>query len=94
MDCETFTLRKNILEEFLKERVKLITPKITFDQNIITDSEIMDYVEGICFITNAKYPYNLNIDVKEVYKLIKPFIYYLFSVTYKKKFLYGKPLFT
>ena len=61
----------------------------------------MDYTEGLSFKTCVKFDANddlniddLNIDIKEVYKLIKPFIYYLFSVTYKKKFLQGKPLFT
>ena len=92
MDPETFTLRKKFLEEFLKERVKLINNKITISQDGSVDFSLMDYTEVLYFKTRAEFD-DLNIDIKEVYKLIKPFIYYLFSVTCKKKFLQGKPFF-
>ena len=101
MDPETFTLRKKFLEEFLKETVKLINTNITISQNDFIDFNVMDYVDTLTFRTsiilnNFRFRNNdhLNIHVKEIYKLIKPFIYYLFSVTYKKKFLRGKPLLT
>ena len=101
MDHETFTLRKKFLEEFLKERVKLINTNIDISQSSFIDFNVMDYVDNLsfktCVIFNTYRLLNnnhLNIDVKEVYKLIKPFIYYLFSVTYKEKFLQGKLLLT
>ena len=94
MDPETFTTRKNFLEEFFKKRVKLTNTKITISQDGFIDFDYMDYTDLLFFKTCAEL-YNiddLNIDIKEVYKLIKPFIYYLFSVTSKKKFLQRKPL--
>ena len=94
MDPETFTLRKKFLEDFFSGKVKLINSKITIPQDGFIDFSLMDYTEGLSFKTYAKFvdiDYldidDLNIDIKEVYKLIKPFIYYLYSVTYKKKFL-------
>ena len=89
MDSETFTLRKNFLEEFYKDRVKLINSKITIHQD--DNINLIDPTEGLSFKTCVKF---VAIDIKEVYKLIKPLIYYLYSVTYKMKFLREKPLFT
>ena len=80
MEPKTFTLRKKFLEEFFKERVKLIGGIITINLN--------DDVEGCSFKTCVKFAANLN--VKEVYKLIKPLIYYLYSITYKTMFLREK----
>ena len=101
MDPETFALRKKFLEEFFSGKVKLINNKITISQDSFIDFSLMDHTEGLSFKTCVKfvdindlYIDDLNIDIKEVYKLIKPFNYYLFSVTYKKKFLREKPLFT
>ena len=82
MDPKTFTLRKNFLEEFFKERVKLIGGIITIN--------LIDNIEGCSFKTCVKFAANLN--VKEVYKLIKPLIYYLYSITYKTMFLREKLL--
>ena len=86
MDSETFTLRKNFLKEFLKERVKLIGGNITIN--------LVDDIEGCYFKTCAKFAaiHYLNINTKEVFKLIKPLIYYLYSITYKTMFLREKLL--
>ena len=86
MDPETFALRKNFLEEFLKERVKLFYANITINLN--------EYVEGCSFKTCVKFAAfrYLNINTKEVYKLIKQLIYYLYSITYKTKILREKLL--
>ena len=94
MESETFTLRKKILEEFLKERVKLTNSKITISQDGFTDFDLIDYIDDFSFKTCVRFAAidDLNIDIKDVYKLIKPLIYYLYSITYKTKFLREKLL--
>ena len=94
LDRKTFTLRKKFLEEFLKKRVKLSSIYINISQNGFINFNVFDYIDNLPFKTfvvldNRRFLNNdhLNIHVKEVYKLIKPFIYYLFSVTYKTMFL-------
>ena len=88
MDRETFALRKIILEEFYKNRIKLVYyDDITIEQETDINPDIL--TNGIVFKTNVKV-FNcniLNITTKEVYKLLKPFVYYLFSLTYKRKFV-------
>ena len=71
MDPETFALRKNFLEEFLKERVKLICGNITINLN--------EYVEGCSFkrcVKFAAFRY-LNINTKEVYSFYEKNFFYL-----------------
>ena len=82
MDSETFTPRKNFLEEFYKDRVKLneyenldINTANLFSGNIIT------LCSGIEFY--GSYGFN----IKKVYIILKPLIYYLYSTTYKRKFV-------
>ena len=86
MDPKTFALRKKILEEFYKDRLKLIYSDISIRQNGIIDlnipRELLIFNSNIIFCED-----DLNINTKEVFKLIKPLIYYLYSVTYKKKFV-------
>ena len=86
MDPETFALRKIFLEEFYKDRLKLIYSDISIRQNGIIDlnipGELLIFNSNIIFCED-----DLNINTKEVFKLIKPLIYYLYSVTYKKKFV-------
>ena len=96
MDSETFTLRKKFLEEFYKDRVKLTNSKITISQDGFTDLSLIDYMDGFSFKTCVRFTDidDLNINIKDVHKLIKPLIYYLYSITYKTKFLREKPLFT
>ena len=99
MDSETFTLRKKFLEEFYKDRVKLTNSKITISQDGFTDLSLIDYMDGLSFKTCVKLDAiddlnidDLNIDIKDVHRLIKPLIYYLYSITYKTKFLREKLL--
>ena len=94
MDSETFTLRKKFLEEFYKDRVKLTNSKITISQDGFTDLDLIDYMDGFSFKTCVKFIDidDLNIDIKDVHRLIKPLIYYLYSITYKTKFLREKLL--
>ena len=91
MDYETFTLRKIILEEFYKSRIKLVYYNdITIEKETDINSDVLN--NGIIFKTNVKVfnRRNLNITTRDVYKLLKPFVYYLFSLTYKKKFVREK----
>ena len=96
MDPEMFTINKIILEEFYKNRTQFIyNNDITIEQETGIYSDILS--NGIIFRTSVKvYNHtNLNITTKEVHKFLKPFIYYLFSLTYKKKFVReGLKLFT
>ena len=86
MESETFTLRKKFLEEFYKDRVKLVYSVISFCQDGVID--LNDPEEVLNFKTYVEfYEDDLNINTKEVYKLIKLLIYYLYSITYKKKFV-------
>ena len=85
-----------ILEEFYKNRAKPIYYNdITFEQETDINSDILS--NGIVFRTSVKVfnRGNLNVTTKEVYKFLKPFVYYLFSLTHKKKFVReGLKLFT
>ena len=86
MDCETFTSRKNFLEEFYKDRVKLneyknldINTTNLFRDNIITLYSDIEFCGSYGFNTS-----------KKVYSILKPLIYYLYSTTYKRKFIREK----
>ena len=86
MDPEIVALRKNFLEEFYKDNIKLIYSDISIRQNGIINLSIPE--ELLIFNSNIIfYEDDLNINTKEVFKLIKPLIYYLYSITYKKKFI-------
>ena len=85
MDPETFTLRKNFLEEFYKDRTKFNY----FDLSIAQDDEVfLTDTQQIIFKTEVIFlKGDFNINTKEVFKLIKPLIYYLYSITSKKNFV-------
>ena len=82
MDPKTFTINKIILEEFYKNRIKH-NNDITFEQETGITSNIFNN-EGIIFRTRIKL---FGVSTNEVYKFLKPLVYYLFSLTYKKKFV-------
>ena len=72
MDPETFTLRKNFLEEFYKEHVNF-----TFEKDIIK-GENEDYIDKVLtYETNVFYPETFNLGFV---KRIIPFIFYLNSL--------------
>ena len=82
MDPKTFALRKYFLEEFYKDRVKLneykkldINTANLFSDNIIT------------LFSDIKFRGSYGFNIKNVYSILKPFIYYLYSTTYKRKFV-------
>ena len=88
MDPETFTINKIILEEFYKNRNQFFYYNdINIDQETGIYSDIL--INGIIFITSTKVynRSNLTIKTKEVHKFLKPLVYYLFSLTHKKKFV-------
>ena len=89
MDPETFTLRKIILEEFYKNRVKFFKYNINRVVNISHGSEIGSILKTEVDFLNYN---NLDVKTKDAYKLLKPFVYYLFSDTYKKKLIIREEL--
>ena len=85
MDRETFTLRKFFLEEFYKDRVKLNEYKILDinTTNLLTDNIITLY-------SDIEFCGSYGFNTKKVYSILKPLIYYLYSTTYKRKFIREK----
>ena len=81
MDCETFTLRKNFLEEFYKDRVKLNEYK---NLDINTTNIFRDNI--ITLYSDIEFCGSYGFNIKKVYSILKPLIYYLYSTTYKRKF--------
>ena len=84
MNSETFTMRKNLLEEFYKERTKLNINKIEIYQDS-PEISINEYENNIFFKTHINFT-NKEFLISDVYKHLKPIIYYAYSYTIKKKF--------
>ena len=82
MDPKTFALRKKFLEEFLKERVKLNEYE---NLDIITTNLFRD--NKITLYSDIEFCDSYGFNIKKVYSILKPLIYYLYSITYKRKFL-------
>ena len=82
MDPETFTLRKKFLEEFYKDRVKLNEYK---NLDINTTNLFRDNI--ITLYSDIKFCGSYGFNIKKVYSILKPLIYYLYSTTYKRKFV-------
>ena len=82
MDYETFTLRKNFLEEFYKDRVKL-------NEYEYLDIDTTNLFRGnkITLYSNIEFCGSYGFNIKNVYSILKPLIYYLYSTTYKRKFV-------
>ena len=88
MESETFKMRKQFLEEFYNEdRVKFLNAC-----NIsVKNNRIIMFNEGVIhFITNViihDQNGRFNISFKNFCKFLKPFIYFVYSITYREKFL-------
>ena len=85
MDRETFTLRNFFLEEFYKDRVKLNEYKIL---DINTTNLLRDNI--ITLYSDIEFCGSYGFNTKKVYSILKPLIYYLYSTTYKRKFIREK----
>ena len=84
MDSKTFTMRKNLLEEFYKERVKFNISKIEIHQDN-PEINIYEHVNDIFFKTHINFT-NKKFFIREFYNHLKPIICYAYSYTIKKKF--------
>ena len=82
MDCETFALRKKILEEFYKDRVDFNGYKYFY----IETCTCPEYNQLLIFSSIEFYGY-YGFNIKKFYSILKPLIYYLYSITYKRKFI-------
>ena len=86
MDSETFTTRKNLLEEFYKERLKFNISKIEIHQDN-PDISIYELVNSIFFKTHINFTANKFLII-EFYKHLKPIICFAYSYTIYKKFFH------
>ena len=86
MDSETFTIRKNLLEEFYKERVKFNISKIEIHQDN-PEINIYEHVNNIFFKTHINFTNNKFL-IREFYKHLKPIICFAYSYTIQKKFFH------
>ena len=77
-------MRKNLLEEFYKERMKLNINKIEIYQDS-PEININEHENNIFFKTHINFT-NKEFLISDVYKHLKPIIYYVYSYTIKKKF--------
>ena len=84
MDSETFTIRKNLLEEFYKERLKFNISKIEIHQDN-PEINIYEHVNTISFKTHVNFTSNKFL-IREFYKHLKPIICFAYSYTIYKKF--------
>ena len=84
MNPETFTIRKNLLEEFYKERVKFTISKIEIHQDN-PEINIYEHVNDIFFKTHINFT-SKKFLIREFYNHLKPIICYAYSYTIKKKF--------
>ena len=86
MDSETFTTRKNTLEEFYKQRIKFNISKIQIIQDN-PDINIYEHLNNISFKTHILFTSNKFL-IREFYKHLKPIICYAYSYTTYKKFFH------
>ena len=85
MNAETFTERKNLLEEFYKERMKFNIYKIDILQANPSIS-IYNHMSNIFFKTHVTFIEDKFL-IGEVYKHLKPIIYYAYSYTSRRKYI-------
>ena len=92
MDSETFILRKQFLEEFYnEERVGFLRACEFID---IRNSFLNSIGNRIfCFETEPIFKYRIKNMFKTFCNLLKPFVYFLYSITYYKNFLPNHLLF-
>ena len=84
MNAETFTERKNLLEEFYKQRKQFNISKIEIKQ-VDPDISIYSYMNDIHFTTHIKFTEDKFL-IGDLYKHLKPVIFYAFSYTVLRKF--------
>ena len=85
MNAETFTERKNILEEFYKERMKFNIYRIDIIQ-ATPSINIYENVGNIFFKTHITFTEDRFL-IGEFYKYLKPIICYAYSYTIRRKFI-------
>ena len=85
MNAVTFTERKNLLEEFYKERMKFKISKIDISQ-VEPDISIYSYMRKIYFKTHITFTKDRFL-IGDLYKNLKPIIYYAYSYTFRRKFI-------
>ena len=93
MDPETFILRKKFLEEFYNEdRIKFLRTCRCIN---IKNDHLLNSLHNRDFLFETEVIFNLEIYhlFKNFCNLLKPFVYFLYSITYYKKFLRGHLLF-
>ena len=83
MNAETFTERKNILEEFYKERMKFNIYRIDIIQ-ATPSINIYENVGHIFFKTDITFTEDKFL-MSEFYNHLKPIIFYAYSYTYWRK---------
>ena len=85
MNSETFTKRKNLLEDFYKERMKFNIYKIDILQ-VDPSINIYEHAGNIFFKTHITFIEDMFL-IGEFYKHLKPIIYYAYSYTIRRKFI-------
>ena len=85
MDAVTFIERKNLLEEFYKERIKFNI----YDIHILQANpriSIYEHQSNIFFKTHITFTEDRFL-IGELYKHLKPIIYYVYSYTIRRKYI-------
>ena len=85
MNAETFTERKNLLEDFYKERMKFNISKIDIQQ-VNPDINIYENAGNIYFKTYITFIKDRFL-ISELYNHLKPIIFYAYSYTIKRKYI-------
>ena len=85
MDAETFTERKNLLEEFYKERMKFNIYRIDIIQ-ANPNINIYETMDNIFFKTHITFTEDRFL-IGEFYKHLKPIIYHAYSYTIRRKYI-------
>ena len=85
MNAETFTERKNLLEEFYKERMNFNVSKIDIQQ-VDQDLNIYENMGNICFKTHITFTKDRFL-IGDLYKNLKPIICYAYSYTIRRTFI-------
>ena len=85
MNAETFTERKNLLEEFYKQRKHFIISGIEIKQ-VDPDISVYSYISDLHFATHIKFKEDKFL-IGDLYKNLKPIITYALSYTRLRKFI-------
>ena len=96
MESETFKMRKQFLEDFYNEdRVNFLSAcRVIAVGDFTAHNRIFNDIFYIDTQMNFKKPYSRShTPFKNYYKLLKPLIYFLYSYTYREKFLQDYTLF-